>query len=207
VAPPAGRSPLDVHVPRSRAAATGVFASRTDPSSRRGEPALGLQADRRRTQGSGYRRLRDLGAQGTAPRRASASAVPEPIVVAHVLACARGKHARLRFPHSRDRLSPADLRAVLHLARDAANRIHRLHLESRRALGHPTGTQPRHATRQRPRPPVPHPRPRHQVHASTAATTTSTGRTARSGSSRPIAAIRRHWTRPITHGVTTSSAD
>jgi putative transposase len=43
--------------------------------------------------------------------------------------------------------SPADLRAVLHLARDAANRVHRRHLESGPALGHPIGAQPRHPTR------------------------------------------------------------
>ena len=38
-------------------------------------------------------------------------------------------------------------RVVLHLARDATDRVRRLHLESRRALGDAASTQPRHATR------------------------------------------------------------
>ena len=136
---------------------------------------------------------------------------------------------------------------VLHLARDATDRVHRLHVESRRALGHAASAQPRHATRRSALLPVPHPRPRHEVQprlrrdlphrghqgdpdtdpgaererprrtlgphsprrlprphphprphatsstcsASTAAITTSTGRIARSISSRPMAATRR----------------
>jgi hypothetical protein len=67
--------------------------------------------------------------------------------VARVPARACGEHACLRLPHRRDRVSPADLRVVLHLARDATDRVHRLHLESRRALGNPASAQPRHAAR------------------------------------------------------------
>jgi putative transposase len=36
-----------------------------------------------------------------------------------------GKRACLRLPHRRDRVSPADLRVVLHLAGDATDRVHR----------------------------------------------------------------------------------
>jgi putative transposase len=47
-----------------------------------------------------------------------------------------------RLPHRRDRFPATDLRAVLHLARDATDRVHRLHLESRRA-GHWVAQQAR----------------------------------------------------------------
>src|SRR5207244_4410405 len=46
------------------------------------------------------------------------------------------------------RLLTTNLRAVLHLARVATDRVHRLDPESRRALGHPASAQPCHAARQ-----------------------------------------------------------
>src|SRR5262249_54614913 len=52
-----------------------------------------------------------------------------------------GEHARVRFPHRRDRVRAADLCPVLHLARDATDRVRRLHTESRRPLGRSAGAQ------------------------------------------------------------------
>jgi len=57
-----------------------------------------------------------------------------------------GEHARLRLPHRRDSVPTADLRPVLHLARDAADRVRGLHAKAGRRLGRPAGAQPRHAT-------------------------------------------------------------
>jgi putative transposase len=53
----------------SRPAAARVIAAHADPAPRPGEPALGIQTHRRRTQGLGDHGVRDLGAEGAARRR------------------------------------------------------------------------------------------------------------------------------------------
>jgi hypothetical protein len=58
--------------------------------------------------------------------------------VAGVRADASGEHARLRLAHRRDRVPAADLRPLLHLAREAADRVHRLHAEPGRPVGRPS---------------------------------------------------------------------
>jgi transposase len=58
---------------------------------------------------------------------------------ASVLAC--------DFPHHRDRVLAADLRPVLYLAGDPANRVCRLLVESGWSLGRSAGAQPGHAVR------------------------------------------------------------
>ena len=55
------------------------------------------------------------------------------------------QHARLRFLHDRDARAAADLRPLLHFARDPPARVHRLHSQPARLLGNPAGSQPRHA--------------------------------------------------------------
>jgi hypothetical protein len=147
-------SPLDVYAPGSRSAATRVVAAHANPAAWPGEPALGIQTDRRRTQGSGHLRLRDLGAESAARGRSPAGAGATKLLVASVPAAAGGERARLRLPHRRDGVPEPDLRSVLHLAGDTADRVHRRHVESLRALGHPAGTQPDHAARRPPALPI-----------------------------------------------------
>ena len=65
----------------------------------------------------------------------SASARAEPLVLARLSARAGREHACLRLPHRRDRLPATDLRAVLHLARNANDRVHRLQIKNRTDAG------------------------------------------------------------------------
>lgn len=51
------------------------------------------------------------------------------------------------FPHRRHRLPATDLRPLLRLARDPADRVRRLQLKPGRTLDRPAGTQPHHPTR------------------------------------------------------------
>jgi len=62
-----------------------------------------------------------------APQRAA-------FVLARVPPSTGGEHARLRLPHRRDSIPAADLRLVLHLARDAADRVRGVHGEPGRTL-------------------------------------------------------------------------
>jgi hypothetical protein len=82
--------------------------------------------------------------------------------VARLPASAGGKHPCLRLPHRRDRLPATDLRAVLHLARVATDRVHRRHLESRRALG-PSKRATSSCSSATSTLPVPRARPRHEI--------------------------------------------
>jgi hypothetical protein len=93
----------------ARTAAARALAPRSDPSSRGREPALGIQAYRRRAQRSWHRGLGDLRAQGAARGGSPAGSSANALVVASVPASAGVEHARLRLPHSRNRLSAADL--------------------------------------------------------------------------------------------------
>src|SRR6266536_3831254 len=96
LAPSAGRAPPDVHAPARWSATIRVVAANADRAARPREPALGIQTYCRRAQGSGHHRLRDLGAEGAARARSSASAGTERFVVACVPASAGGEHARDR---------------------------------------------------------------------------------------------------------------
>ena len=137
LAPPARRAPLDVRPSERRPATARAFATRDDRASRPREPALGIQAGRRRAQGRRRRRLGDVGAQGAARSGSPAGTRANPLLMARLPASAGGELARLRLPHRRDCVLAADLRPLLHLAGDATARVRRLQLESRRSLGRP----------------------------------------------------------------------
>src|SRR6266545_2788866 len=74
LAPPACRAPLDIRAPNARATTARALAAPADPSSRRREPAVGIQTDRRRAQGSRHLCFGDLRAQGAARGRSPAGA-------------------------------------------------------------------------------------------------------------------------------------
>src|SRR5947209_3171233 len=52
LAPPADRPPVDILAPDAWPTAARALAPRADPATRQGEPAVGIQADRWRAQGS-----------------------------------------------------------------------------------------------------------------------------------------------------------
>src|SRR5207237_10190950 len=104
LAPPARRAPLELLAPYAGAPAARALAARTDPATRRRESALGIQADRRRTQGAWYLGFGHFRAQGAARERSSACAATNAVVVANLLASAGGEHAGLRLPDHRDRV-------------------------------------------------------------------------------------------------------
>src|SRR5262249_11746821 len=95
LAPRACRSPLDVCAPETRTTADRALAARADCSSCAREPALGLQADRRRAEGPRRHRVVDVGAQGAARGGSEAGAAARAHVVASLPAGAGHEHARL----------------------------------------------------------------------------------------------------------------
>jgi hypothetical protein len=126
VAPPGCRSALDVSV-RSAGAAPGGRDFR-----------LGLPADRRGAQGVGCLGVGHDGADR--PRCGGSASVAR--AARHVMACvsvsARGDHVGVRLPDRRDDVSAARLRAVLHLARDATDRVRRVARRTLTAHGRPS---------------------------------------------------------------------
>ena len=129
LAPPPGRSPLDL---RRR-------GPRAGPSSRARESALGLPADRRQTERPRADGVRDDGEEdpprgGARSRWLAIRALP-----ASLPAHAGAEHARGRLLHRRDRHSAAALRALLHRAWQPPRPPCRLHRQPDRSLGHPAG--------------------------------------------------------------------
>ncbi len=110
LAPAADRAPVDVLAPKAWSTAARALSPRTDPATREGESALGIQADRRRTQGPRHQRFADVGAEGAARGRSRAGAAANGFIVASVPASGGGEHGCVRLPHGRDHVLAADLR-------------------------------------------------------------------------------------------------
>jgi hypothetical protein len=86
---------VDILAPVARATADHALAPRADPATRQGDPALGIQADRRRAQRSRHPGFGNLGAQGAARGRSPAGATANAFVVASLSASTGGEHARM----------------------------------------------------------------------------------------------------------------
>ena len=146
LAPAARRPPLDLRrSPRSAADRGGDPCAGAAAGAR--EPALGLSADRGRTERARHQRLGDDSGEDPAPSGTWPCRRAFRALLACLPASAGAEHARGRLLHGRDDLAAAAVRALLHRARQPTRPPGRLYREPDRRLGHPAGPPVRLDTR------------------------------------------------------------
>ena len=105
-----------------------------------------IPADRRRAERARGRGLGDDRTDRAGRRGRAAGTGALRLVMAGFSPAASSDHVRVRLPDRRDRVPPASLRPVLHLARDTKDRVRCVLVEPGRRLDGAAGAQPDDAT-------------------------------------------------------------